>query len=100
MKTSNDPIVNCATEATTASTSRCKPAGSTGLKVLLAIATVTAAWLAYRAVNETLILHRWMDETAERVAAKPVIRVSPKNIPAHPDSNTLQTNRLSAVLSN
>jgi len=100
MKTSNDTNVDCATKSAGIPAPCGKPAGSTGLKLLLAITSVTAVLLAYQAVKETFALHRWMDETAERIAARPVIPHPSKTMPAHPDSKTSETNRLSAVLSN
>ena len=100
MKTLNDPNADCATKSDGIPAPCGKPAGSTGLKALFFIASVTAALLAYQAVKETFALHRWMDETAERIAAKPVMAHPSKNMPTHPGSKTSETNRLSAVLSN
>ncbi len=100
MKTSTKSRVHYATETTGTSVSCGQLAGSTRLKLLIGLAAVTAAWLTYQAVAETLVLHRLMDEATESVAAKPVVRYPPKNQSVYPDSKSFETNGVTAVLLN
>ena len=100
MKTSNDPIVHLATDTTAASASRGQSARSTGLKLLIGIAAVTAASLTYQVVAETIVLHKLMDKTMDSVAVKFAVQHPTKNASAHPDSKSFETNGGTAVLLN
>lgn len=100
MKTSTKSHVHPATETTADSASCCQTPGSTGLKVLVAIAAVTAASLTYQVVAETIVLHRLMDKTMDSVAVKFAVQHPAKNALAHPDAKSFETNGGTAVLSN
>ncbi len=100
MKTSNDPVVHLATDTTAASASCRQTPGSTGLKLLISIAAVTAASLTYQVVAETIVLHQLMDKTMDSVAVKFAVQHPTKNPSAHPDSKSFETNGVTDVLLN
>lgn len=100
MKTSTKSHVHFATETTAASASCCQTPGSTGLKLLIGIAAVTAASLTYQVVAETIVLHQLMDKTMDSVAVKFAVQHPTKNTSVHPDSKSFETNGVTAVLLN
>jgi hypothetical protein len=64
-----------------------RAAGAAQLKLLIAAATVTAAWLSYQAVNEAVVLHRRLDQV--QAAA---VEVMLTKAPANTGANITETN--------